>query len=279
MKEESEKWRIYNHALIPTTAPHEEADVSVIQNGNVWSLGKSAPLLARWTTDFDCNYETNWWYCIKDTPFDVSILKAKRRYEINKGKKNFNIQRICTREYADALYAVQVAAFSAYPKKYRPEVDKEKFINSCLQWNSQYLVYGAFFKENNELCGYSLVEEYKHYVKLSVQKTRPEYERQQINAALLTQILEDYNEKLRENKIYICDGERNILHETHFQEYLEKYFGFRKAYCKLNIAYNPKIKMSIKALYPIRKILLKLDGIGLIHKVNGVMKMEEIVRK
>lgn len=43
------------------------------------------PYLARWTSSFDCGHETNWWYVIKDTPFDINELKKKRRYEIRKG--------------------------------------------------------------------------------------------------------------------------------------------------------------------------------------------------
>lgn len=47
------------------------------------------PYFARWTDNFDCGYETEWWYCIKDEPFDISKINSKKRYEINKGKKNF----------------------------------------------------------------------------------------------------------------------------------------------------------------------------------------------
>ena len=30
------KWKYYNHAAIPTTAPHEEVDLSPINNGSIW---------------------------------------------------------------------------------------------------------------------------------------------------------------------------------------------------------------------------------------------------
>ena len=135
-------WKYYNHAAIPVTA-----------------------LLARWTTEFDCGYETNWWYVVKDNPFDINALKSKRRYEINKGIKNFNVKEIEPMNYAD------------------------------------------------------------------------------------------------------------------FQDYLEKYFGFRKAYCKLHIVYNPKAKWIIMLMFPIRRFLMKLDGIGKVHQINSVLRMEEIVRE
>ena len=59
-------WRYYNHALIPTCAPHEAADVSL------WAAhGGGTTFFARWTSDFDCGYETGWWYEVKDTPVDL----------------------------------------------------------------------------------------------------------------------------------------------------------------------------------------------------------------
>ena len=81
-----EGWRYYNHAVVPTCAPHENANLSPIIDGSIWSI--KGALLARWTSEFDCEQETNFWYIIKDCPFDISSLKAKRRYEINKGLKN-----------------------------------------------------------------------------------------------------------------------------------------------------------------------------------------------
>ncbi len=80
-------WRYYyNHAAILTTAPHVKVDVHPLVDKTIWKMD-SNPYFARWTTDFDCGYETEWWYCIKDTPFDISKLNSKKRYEINKGKK------------------------------------------------------------------------------------------------------------------------------------------------------------------------------------------------
>lgn len=86
-------WKYYNHAALPTTPPHMAPDLSPIVSGDIWKLNGS-PLFARWTTDFDCGYETNWWYIIKDQPFDINALKAKRRYEIKKGIKNFDAKTI-----------------------------------------------------------------------------------------------------------------------------------------------------------------------------------------
>ena len=242
------------------------------------STGGGTPLLARWTTDWDCGYETNWWYVIKDNSFDAASLKAKRRYEITKGIKNFEVKRINPEAYAEELYSVQVAAFSAYPPKYRPSVDHDSFVTGVAQWTGA-LVYGAFFRETDELAGYAYLGEGNDcWLDFSVLKTKPQFERLSVNAAIMAYILES-NREFLENGGVICDGSRNINHETSFQDYLEKYFGFRKAYCKLHILYNPKISWVIKVLYPIRKMLLRFDEVGLIHQVNAVLKMEELARE
>lgn len=272
-------WKYYNHAAIPTSAPHENVDITPIENGDIWKLGGkgTTPLLARWTTDFDCGYETNWWYVIKDAPFEINALKAKRRYEVNKGIRNFDVRVIDPSDFKEELYQVQVAAFSGYPEKYRPTVKKDEFITSLDKWGN-CTVFGAFFRETDELAGYTMITVTDtKWLGLSVQKTNPEFEKFGINAALVEKVVTYYADFL-ENGGIICDGSRSINHETNFQDYLEKYFGFRKAYCQLHIHYNPKIKWVVHTLFPLRKLLQKFDKSGIIHQLNAVLKMEEICR-
>ena len=120
------KWKYYNHAMIPTTAPHEIPDLQVLKDGAIWKIERQKiPLLVRWTTEFDCDNETQWWYVIKDTPFNILDLKAKRRYEINKGKKNFEVRRVKASEYAEDLFKIQMKALASWPEKYRPAVDEQ----------------------------------------------------------------------------------------------------------------------------------------------------------
>ena len=57
-------WKYYNHAMIPATAPHKEVDTTPVKDGSIFEI-KEKPILARWTSDWDCGYETNWWYVIK----------------------------------------------------------------------------------------------------------------------------------------------------------------------------------------------------------------------
>lgn len=137
-----EGWKYYNHAAVPTCAPHEQPDIKPLEKGLVWSKVQGAPLLERWTTDWDCDHETNWWYVIKDTPFDIVSLKSKRKYEINKGNKNFDVRVIDPQSFKDELFRVTVAAYSGWSEKYRPSVTKESIADAVQQWQ-EYLVFGA----------------------------------------------------------------------------------------------------------------------------------------
>lgn len=277
------EWRLYKHALLPKCEPHQST-ASLADDVCGWSCNDyRGGVIARWTSDFDCEKETDWWYVLKDTPYDISIIKAKRRYEITKGRKNFELIVINPNDYAEDLLEVQERSFEAYPAKYRPKVNAEEFLKSVASWSA--ICFGAFYCGKDEqgegkgkLCGYALLTRGERCINFSVLKTIPKFERYALNAALVDGVLTHFNEDLKQG-MYICDGERSISHETHFQDYLEKYFGFRKAYSRLNVSYNPRIRWTIPMLYACRSVFRKLDGIGLIHNINAVLKMEEIVRK
>lgn len=275
-----EGWNYYKHAMVSACPPHEKTDTTAIENGRIWKSAGS-PLFARWVSDFDCNEQTNWWYVIKDDEYDIQSLKAKRRYEITKARKNFKVEIIRPDEYCEEMFEVQTAAYSAYPEKYRPTTNYDAFKKDMEKWDG--IIFAAFstISESDEkrlMCGYAYVRPEERRLNFIFQQTRPDYEKYGVNAALVDAILLYFNDEIKDGKKYISDGQRSVNHETAFQDYLEKYFGFRKAYCRLNIVYRPSIKWLIPILFSTRKLLKRFDGIGVVHMINGVMKMEEIRR-
>ena len=202
-------------------------------------------------------------------------MKAKRRYEITKGSRNFDVLEIDTSQYVNELLNITQLAFNEYPIKYRPAIDKEKFINS-MKKPHYYRTYGAFSKENGELCGYVQIDKKGIELDLCVLKTIPKQEKLGINAAMIYKVICDFSEHLKSG--YICDGTRNIYHETAFQDYLEKYFGFRKAYCKLHIRYRGGIGMVIRALQRKQAFVSRFGNSKLGHMLIALIKMDEIAR-
>ena len=272
------KWCYYKHAIVPATAPHETADEDPLKSGSLWKAVGGHPLFARWTSDFDCGTPTDWWYIIKDTPFLLTDVKASYRYKINKGLKHFEVQIVNPVEYAEALYRLQLEAFSGYPAKYRPAIDHENFITGLRKRSRKGTTFAAFSKDDGSIAGYIYTETLGNCVMLSVQRSNPSYEKLQVNAALLYGLLSHFHAELTEG-MYITDGERSVVHETNFHDYLEKYFHFRKAYCKLHILYRPGIQCIVAALYPFRGLFKRCNRIFLLNQIYSVLSMEEIIRK
>lgn len=233
---------------------------------------------ARWTSDFDCGARTEWWYCIRDKKIFLDDLTAKQRYRINRGRKNVSIKRIDEKErqkYVDDLYQIAVDSLSEYPAKYREIPSKDNFSSQLL--NTKADVWIAVDKEEQKVCAYSLCSKQMDMVHLSVMKVMPDYLRKEVNAVFAFEICYYYLNEL--GLRYICDGERNIRHETNYQDFLVKVLGFRYAYCKLNVIYHPLVKIVVACLYPLRSLLKKMGVYSpFLYNIYCVLKQEQIVR-
>lgn len=272
---EAKGWRYYNQAVIPACAPHETPDLTPLETGEIWHLVGGRPLLVRYTTDFDCPAETAWWHCIKDTPYDPTALKAKRRYEITKGTRNFDCRIIDPAAYAEEMLSVAEAAFSVYPAHYRPALVREDFIAEMRGLDCT--VFGAFCRESGRLEAYAFISIYERHAAFSVLKARPERERDGVNAAVVHAILSELSPRLT-GGFYIDDGERSIVHETAFQSYLEKYFGFRRAYCRLHVRYRFPVGLAVWLLYPFRRLLARCPRPRILGRIAAICRMEEYRR-
>ena len=121
-----------------------------------------------------------------------------------------------------------------------------------------------------------MLKEYEGHLSFNVLRASPCYEKFGVNAAIVAGILENYNEKLSTG-FYINDGERSIRHETAFQDYLEKYFGFRKAYCQLHIKYRFPVGILVGLLYPFRMRIPKESKWGSL--ICALLEQEKIRRE
>lgn len=268
MKKSSD-FREYNKCLISNLMPHEEPNISNIRN----ELKDKKLLFARWTSDFDCQQQTEWWWVINDKKYNLDNLKSKDRYEVKKGRKNFTTRIINPKEYLEEMISVYNEANKTYSKLSRNDSIKTMEIEK----NKIYI--GTFDLTDNSLSAYSICELItkgeKKVLNLSVEKSLPTKKNKGVNAALIDFICDYYLNK--ENIDYIYDGERAIRHVTNFQDYLEKYFGFRKAYCKLNIYYSKKMKFAVNMLYPVRKIIkLFSNNNRFLYDIYITLKQEEI---
>lgn len=267
-------WQYYNNAAIPTVAPHEEPDLRPIEDKSIWKLDGKTPLLARWTTEFDCGCETNWWYVIKDAPFDLENITSKERKSIRQALKKCYTKVINPSDYMEDLYECYSSAYLKY-KNANIQATKESFVKS---WENNHVeCWGGFDKEDDKLIGYMTVCVHDTFVEIQTAKFNPIYLKRQVSDVLYHDVLYYYLNEC--HKKYVSSGSRSINHVTGTQEYKIRRFGYRKAYCKLHIEYNPNIRAFILVLYLFRKILLKFDNIHIVHQINAVLTMEEISRR
>ncbi|MBR6825850.1 MAG: hypothetical protein IKM59_04805 [Oscillospiraceae bacterium] len=265
------EWKRYNGALVPKAPPHIEPTAEDVKAAKK----QGGYRFITYATDFDCKEETPWWYVIKDTPIVLEEVKSTFRYKINKGLRYVNIRKIDCREYGQALYHCYTKAQERYTA-HEGYVSEEDYLRALENDPSEY--YAAFFIETDELVAYMKNEVNGECVNMSVIKYDPEYLKYQISAALTYRVLYDY---LNEGRCrYALDGQRAIRHKTNIQEYLEHYFGFRKAYCRLQIHYSLVMKVAVTLLYPFRNGIERRAGDNvLLNNVASVLKMEEIRRQ
>lgn len=271
------QWVYYNHALVPTVAPHEEPDASWMKDPSKWKELSEGhyPLFARWTTDFDCAEETEWWYIVRDSPISLDQLSRSSRHSIRRALKKCEVKQIDPQEYLDEMWRVYREAFTRY-RDADNEMDEAAF-RDCYSNNRTADYWGGFSVEDDlRMIGYLVCERHSDWVELSVSKYSTDFLRLRVSDALCYTALDYYlnEEKLR----YVSNGQRSVNHVTNVQEYSEDRFGYRKAYCHLHIKYRPLFGAAVAVLYPFRGILKKLNSGGMMHSILSVLDQEEIRR-
>lgn len=265
-------WRFYHYGLISTSAPHEQADLSILQNWKKLKIDGRRPLYIEYTDRFDCGRETQWWYCIKDSLFSLDAVKAKRRYEINKGLKNFEVKAFAPEEYLSEINEIRTALFAQYPAEYRSANNPQNVLKTYQSRQKNWISLGAF--REGQLCGYLDAEIKDGYIDFTRLCVDPQYEKLGINFALVYGLLlacEPYIIK----GFYICDGARTIRHKTSFQDWLVKYFDFRNAYCELHMECRASLRILLILSSPLKPILSRTHNKKL-YNLYCFLKLAEI---
>lgn len=274
-------WKYYNHILLPKAEPKTEVSITPAEAKALFKQYRNAYVI-RFTSNLDaCNSE-EWYYCIKDDAFSPSSLKSKRRNVLNKATLNFDVREIVPNRYIREFHEIINDANQGYSVKKDFE-SLESITQRCntlsAMTDSKYL--GAFSKENGKLVGYLWLSFNGKCIHMVEQHCIRAYEHLECNAALCSKMCEIYTDHYLPAGYYLCDGERNISHQTAFQDYLIKYFGFRRAYCLLHCLYRKPIGFFIKLASPFYAVLSPLvkklaPGFG--ASLDAVMTMEKIRR-
>lgn len=273
-----DNWLQNDGAWLISRVPHSDNyDITVNDAKNVLKRGG---YFVRWTTNFDKSSRRDWWWCIKDDEVNLNDLTAKQRYRINKGVKNIDVIRITgneAKQYAEDLYNLAIKKLDEYPPKYRPNVDKISYINAVVANVEKQDYWICRDKESGDFCGYAKCMFLDDTVNLAGVKVLQQYMGKEVNAVLIYKICEYYINQC--HKRYVCDGERNIKHETFYQDYLCRVLNFRYAYCDLHIVYRPIVGIIVKVLYPFKNIIKKFSHHSqFVYNVYCTLEQERIAR-
>jgi hypothetical protein len=263
------KWKNYQGALIPNTPPHPNITLSPQEQKQL--LKKSGAYFLRWTSDFDTPQETSFWYILKDKPEGLETYNSKIRNQIKKGLHLCRVQICTVTLIMNEGYDVYQKAFNHYHTVQQPS-DKSSFQKTLLSLKGDW----EFWEIRNDagkLIGYSQNYIADNTCNYSTVKLDPDFlPLYPAYALFYTMNVHYLNER---HMRYIHDGSRSLSHETNIQDFLCNKFKFRKAYCKMDIAYRNDIAIVVTLLYPFRHLIKHLHN-PLFQKLSVLLRHEEI---
>lgn len=231
------EWRYYKSMIQGVGDPRNNRVLAKEEQNELFGKFKKA-LLLRYTTHFDAADSQNWFFCLKDTPYDFDSLKSKRKNVVRKGIDNFTVKEIKLLNYVQEFCNLTNDAYQGHENPNVVTLEQMEKKAASIDQRDDYFVLGAFSNEDQAFVGYVWCHVNGKWITMSEQKAIRAYEKAGVNAALCHGLCTLYNDRFSD--CILCDGERNVLHKTAFQEYLIKYFGFRYAYCKLHVVFNPR---------------------------------------
>ncbi len=263
------KWRKYNGAIIPLTPPHIKVDTNGVED----KIKNENVFFARWTTDFDQQEKSKFWYVICDEKATIEDYSRNTRSKIRRGLRNCEVKLVSKQEIKEFGFLSYRKAFQRYNTDLSPK-NQEDFKREIDKIDEEWHFW-AIYNRDNLMIGYSQNRISENYCDYSTIKFHPDYLKLYPSYALFFTMNQYYlNEK--EYK-YVNDGARNMLHDTNIQSFLISKFRFRKAYCKLHVKYSPLIQRVVNIIFPFRSVL-SLVKFGLFRKVSVVLHHEYIVR-
>jgi hypothetical protein len=263
-------WRRYKGVLRPLTLPHIEPRLEKNEIAKV--LAESGAPLVMWTYDFD-TIKSEWWWIIGERPYSLDKLGSKTRYNIRNGLKHCKVQLITGRFLADNGYNCYRSAMRRHTQTIPLSESEFKEIMPGHDSTEAAKIWGVFI--HDQLIGYGVYLIVEDIVNQQEAIFDPLYFRHHSSFALIHTITEYY---LNEKKCcYITTGMRSISHETQFEDFITKNFGYRKAYCKLGLEYSLFYGILADIVYHSRALWSHLSlPESIKHKLDIIHKLKQI---
>lgn len=258
----------YKKSLIFDGAPHFEKQLNKKELKDL--LKKNNAYFIRNVYNYDCPYETSFWYIVKDSFNGFEELGSTTRNNIRRAQKLLDIQIIDKQLILEQAYEVYLSSFQNYVNITEPPVSEDIFKKGLKVDIPGEQFWGCIDKENGKLIAYARNIITDHMCSYSSMKANPEYLKGYFPFYGLFYAMNEYylkNMGLR----YVSDGARSITNHSNIQPFLIDKFKFRKAYCMLSITYVWWLNIPIVLLFPFRKYFKN-------SKIQALFRMEEMAR-
>lgn len=242
-------YQLYKWAWVWNRGPQLEEKLDERQRASFLSHGGA---FIRNTTHFDCQRETAFWYVIKDSFNGMQDVPSKYRARVRKALETFEIRQITRDELFVNGYEVFIKAADSYRVKAKSLTFEE--VKKRVMHEDGYEFWGCIHKNSGRLAAIAINQVVDNTVDYQIMKFHPDfYAKYHPSYGLIYEMNRYY---LEERKVlFVNDGARSITDHSQIQSFLMQKFGFRKAYCDLEVTYNWWMGIIVKVLFPFRKMI------------------------
>lgn len=224
------------------------------------------------TYEWDLPQETSFWFVIKDTFGGLDEMSSKKRTQVRKSLKTYDIRRVTADEILEVGFSIYNAAMESYRVKakaitkeqYRARIQLAEKTGKAEYWC-------VYLKETGEAVALAINTISDDCCEYNTMKCDPKFMRNSTYPyyGLIYEMNRYYLEE--RNLDYVNDGARSITGHSNIQEMLVDVFNFRKAHCRLQIEYKWWFRIAVNILYPFRRLLP-------FASVKSILNMEEMRR-
>ncbi|MDG6348298.1 GNAT family N-acetyltransferase [Luteimonas sp. 8-5] len=263
-------WRKLHGAIVPLLPPH--LNPLLTDDAAREFLEDTKAHLIRWEDGFESAEPTEWWHLVKDGDASIEGLPKKVRYLVRQGRERFRVARCKRSDILERGYDVYLRAYERYETFERrftlPEFRRavESMPEYIEFWLAETPGDGRMvaFAENvvaGDACFYSSMWFCPDALKGSL-------------SYALIQAMNEHYLGARGFR-YVSDGARNLSHRTNIHQFLQTKFGFRRAYCRLNVVYSRPVGALVALAYPFGSVLKHVPGAA---KLRALLEQERIRR-
>ena len=213
--------------------------------------------------DYDSNEKTSFWYVVRKRPYTVEDYSPKIRKQIRRSLKEYRYTRINPLEILDDVYRVYLEANQRLGVTDVMTLGSFKMmVTTSIKAGKEW--WGGFHIEDDKLAmveilritksGYAEMD--AEWLSYKYTKHNPTYG---LNDTIVGNLLGERGFEL------INAGARSLTEHSNVQDFLIEKFGFKKAYCRVQLYMPFGYRVVSKCLYPFRKLISNVKVKAFLH--------------